>query len=149
MGRRRKQIKKCADFPKINKKNHTVTSDQDRAYNCIAFAAGETHRKWWPASHPDAYWPIALPQPDTPDAFIKAFQTLGYAVCADDSYDPALQKIVFYVVFGHVKHAAIQLGPNKWASKLGDCEDIQHKKIAISEGSYGVPTVYMARRKAS
>jgi len=37
-------------------------------YNCIAFAAGETHRWWWPMG---AYWPEPAPRDETVDSFIR------------------------------------------------------------------------------
>jgi len=143
--KRRKHIKKSAHFPKITKKNHSVKSDQSPQYNCIAFAADETNRKWWPILLPDAFWPAGVPYTETPDSFIAAFATLGYAVCTDDQYVEGVEKVALYTSGGRVKHAAKLIGPDRWASKLGQQEDIHHKKGAVAGGIYGEPTVYMSR----
>ena len=39
--------------------DYDVTSPRDSTYNCIAFAAGDTSRKWDPNAllHPGYYWP--------------------------------------------------------------------------------------------
>ena len=148
MGQRRKHIKKSDYFPKINKKNHTVHSDQDGLYNCIAFAAGVITKKWWPIVHPDAFWPHGAPYTESVDSFTKAFATIGYASCANGDYEDGIEKIVFYTSDGRVKHAARQIGQDKWASKLGNGEDIQHKLSAVAGGGYGSPTVFLSRAKA-
>ncbi|HMD98104.1 MAG TPA: hypothetical protein VKM93_12350 [Terriglobia bacterium] len=36
------------DFPNLNAGNHEITSAASRLYNCIAWAAGDTQRWWWP-----------------------------------------------------------------------------------------------------
>jgi hypothetical protein len=149
MAKPRKHIKKSNEFPKINKRNHSLKSPKTTQYNCIAFAAGVTTKKWWPFVHPDAYWPPGAPYSDSVQSFIKAFETLGYEVAPDDSYIEGMEKVAFYTVFDRVKHAAIQVHQDTWASKLGDLEDIHHKKEAVADGLYGKPTVYMMRpRKA-
>lgn len=141
----RKHIKKCGEFPKINKRNHTVASPQTTSYNCIAFAAGVTTKKWWPAFHPDAYWPPGCPYSDSIASFVQAFQTLGYTVCADGKYEEGFEKIALYAKFGAVKHAARLVAKGKWASKLGDLEDIVHEETAVAGGLYGEVVQYMRR----
>ena len=142
---RRKHIKKCKELPRISKKNHSIESVQSALYNCIAFAAGDTKRKWWPSFPPDAYWPAGVPYGDRVGSFTKAFETLGYKVCADGSYIEGVEKIALYTSYGVVKHAARQVSKSLWASKLGDAEDIHHKIGAVSGGLYGDASVYMER----
>jgi hypothetical protein len=144
---RRKSIKKCREFPRITKKNHSVESDQNRRYNCIAYAAGVTHIKWWPIFHPDAFWPKDAPHSDGPSAFVKAFETLGYSLCENGKYEEGKEKIAFYASQGGVKHAARQVGRSLWASKLGDLEDIHHEISAVAGGLYGEPSFFMVRPK--
>jgi hypothetical protein len=147
LGKRRKHIKKCAYFPNINKKNHAVKSDQDGTYNCIAFAAGRTDKKWWPIVRPDAHWPAGVPYTESPDSFIKAFETEGYTVCVDETYVDGTEKVAFFTFAGRVKHAARMSTKDGWLSKLGDAEDISHELRAVTGGGYGLPTVFMERRK--
>ena len=58
-----------------------------------------------------------------------------------------MEKIALFVLYGRVKHAARQVGPDKWASKLGDAEDIHHKLNAVAGGDYGDVCVYMERER--
>ncbi len=48
-----------AVFPRLARPNYEVTSDETTAYNCIAFAADDTTRKWDCPTIPDPgyYWP--------------------------------------------------------------------------------------------
>jgi len=149
LGKRRKHIKKSAYFPNINKKNHTVESDQCGNHNCIAYAAGVTNKKWWPVIHPDAYWPPHVPYTESPDSFIRAFETIGYKQCADGAYEKDKEKVAFFTLAGRVKHAALLLSDSTWASKLGDMEDIEHELNAVGGGEYGTPTVFMERAKSA
>jgi hypothetical protein len=65
-------------FPALAGDGYVVVSPETTAYNCIAWAAGESHR-WW---EPGVYWPI---QPgDDVAKLISLFASLGYTVCDDD-----------------------------------------------------------------
>src|SRR5437773_1217674 len=91
-------------------------------YNCIAWAAGKTDNWWWPIDDPSAFWPIPIDplDPVTLDAFIKAFATEGYLVCADGSLENGFEKIAIYVDRGgEPTHAARQLLNGTWTSKMG------------------------------
>ncbi len=145
--KRRTRVKKSDVFPKINKNNHSIESDPDPDYNCIAFAAGVTTIKWWPVFAPDAYWPIDPPYSESIDCFTRAFRTQGYEICNSGAYEEGLEKIAFFELLGRVKHAARQFGPEKWTSKLGKGVDIVHKLDAVAGGEYGDVTVYMSRKK--
>jgi hypothetical protein len=154
VGTRPKHIKKNNAFPRINKKNHTVESDRDGNYNCIAYAAGSTTIKWWPVFAKDAFWPPGIPYSETLDAFTRAFGTLGYAECQDGAYVEGVEKIAIYTTDGTrggtPTHAARQVSQATWASKLGGSYDIHHKERAVSGGLYGDIAVFMQRaRKVS
>ncbi len=65
-------------FPKLAPPaSFEITSPRTVAYNCIAWAAGETRRKWWPDKMGVAYWPKGVPREATLAAFIAAYATLG------------------------------------------------------------------------
>jgi hypothetical protein len=132
---RPKHLKRDARFPALKKSNNSVTSDSDVQYNCVAFAAGVTNRKWWPDFHPDFYWPPGSPRINTIASFIKAFETLGYESCNDGKYEHGFEKVVFYVKDGLPTHAALQVGRNKWKSKLGNWYDVEHTAEALSGGA--------------
>ncbi|WFU68582.1 hypothetical protein [Bradyrhizobium sp. CB2312] len=122
-----------------------MTSDIDPRYNCIAYAAGETHRRWWPIFHPDYYWPPGAPKINSIASFVAAFQTLGYVECVDGTFEKGFEKVAFYALNGVPTHAARQIGSGKWVSKLGDGFDIQHLPDAVSSGIYGQIEKYMKR----
>jgi len=46
-------------FSGLDHASYQVTSNIDFAYNCIAWAAGDIERFWWPSGQ--AYWPITFP----------------------------------------------------------------------------------------
>ena len=136
-----------ADFPNIQADGYTITSPQDRAYNCIAYAAGDYQRWWWPASFGGPYWPPGVPVATTLDAFEQAYALLGYARCADGTHEPDVQKIAIYAdSSGSVRHAAIQLPDGKWSSKLGESWDLTHTTPDGVAGSiYGSVACFMSR----
>lgn len=95
-----------------------VTSQADAAYNCIAWAAGEDDRWWWPSEF--AYWPPGVPQVETLPAFIAAYGTLGYEISASGDLEPGYVKIGLYIDAGGTPtHAARQLPNGAWTSKHG------------------------------
>src|SRR5579859_4156473 len=79
-------------FKRLNERNHTLTSPRTPEYNCIAFAAGETHRWWWPIG---AYWPDNLPRLESVDGFVLAFETLGYVVCESGNLESGFERSQF------------------------------------------------------
>jgi hypothetical protein len=142
---RPKHIKKYPLIPSLNKRNNDITSDADPQYNCVAFAAGVTNRKWWPLFQPDFYWPPGAPKINSIGSFVTAFSTLGYVECEDGSFEEGFEKVAFYVRNGQPTHAARQVGPGRWKSKLGDWYDIEHTNDAVSSGHYGQIEKYMKR----
>jgi hypothetical protein len=67
-------------FPKLNPTNHSKTSEVDFGYNCIAWAADDTTRFWWPQPVTGyVYWPEGARRDVTRECFVEAFATLGYA----------------------------------------------------------------------
>jgi hypothetical protein len=132
---RPKYIQKSKYFPRLNKKNHSIESDQDADYNCISYAAGTTSIKWWPVFRKDAYWPPGVPYSETIDAFIRAFETLGYVECHDGYFVEGVEKIAIYshdgTRAGRPTHAAKQVDAKNWMSKLGGDYDIRHWERAV------------------
>lgn len=138
-------------FPALTRRNHRITSDETDEYNCIAWAAEDNTRWWWP--QPDAYWPPNVLRDDADlQSFIEAFGTLGYEVCDDGSLELGIEKIAIYV---HADtgptHAALQLPDGKWTSKLGAWEDVEHESehdlAGQLPGCYGQVHAYMQRRR--
>jgi len=124
-------------FPSLAVSDYRVTSPETPAYNCIAWAAGEATRWWWPDAFGVAYWPPGVAREETIDAFTQAYATLGYAECDSEYFEEGLEKIAIYAVGDKPKHAARQIGDNRWASKLGRGLDIEHSLKDLESELYG------------
>jgi hypothetical protein len=139
------------DHPFLTDANCTKTSDRDTIYNCIAFAAGETHRWWWPIPRRGInYWPRGVPREETVEAFIAAYATMGFNECADGELEPQIEKIALFAKTTRgvliPTHAARQLDSGEWTSKMGSLEDISHTTVDAPRGpAYGKPVCYLAR----
>jgi hypothetical protein len=127
---------------------YTITSNATPDYNCIAWAAGNTDRWWWPAH--DGFWPRRVIRQETLAAFVQAYETLGYEVCPDGSVEVGFEKIAIYAdAGGHPTHAARQLQTGRWTSKLGESVDIEHLDADAVNGSlYGAPQRFMGRPRS-
>jgi hypothetical protein len=134
-----------AYFPNLLDARFRETSPQDTFYNCIAFAAGDTSRKWWPNHAPGAYWPVD--REETVANFEKAFETLGYKRCEDEHLEAGFEKVALYADRGgDPTHMARQLPSGFWTSKLGDLEDIEHETLEQLNGThYGRPVAFFKR----
>lgn len=134
-----------AIFPNIG--DYSVESPRSAAYNCIAWAGGDSQRFWWPDADGKAYWPSSVPREPTVDAFLEAFRGIGYEQCDDGAPEDGVEKIAIYSTrAGEPTHAARQLESGKWTSKLGLAEDIEHERPEGLEGSkYGTVHTYMGR----
>ncbi len=137
--------------PNLTDDNCVKTSDADPAYNCIAWAAGDVTRWWWPARRRGiSYWPPGVAREETIEAFVEAYATLGFQECANDSFEAGIEKIALFAINIHSivipTHAARQLDSGEWTSKMGSLEDIKHTTCAAPSGPiYGRPVCYLAR----
>jgi hypothetical protein len=136
------------DCPRLPQSSYSRTSPRDKLYNCIAWAAGDTARWWWPP-HPlggYAYWPHGLPNDQTIANFERAYETVGYSRCPDGAFDEKLEKIAIYALNGVPTHAARQLSNGKWTSKCGKSFDIEHELPEdVGGGIYGDVVLFMSR----
>lgn len=134
------------DFPLLGNRYRRKSHWSDQ-YNCIAWAAGECHRPWWPGGAPEVYWPPNLPQDETLENFIDAFRQLGYEVCVGAHHECRFEKVAIYVDRrGVPTHAARQLWHGSWISKLGPNVDIRHQTLDVLEGGlYGTVAQVMKR----
>lgn len=143
----------ASELPNLNANNSRITSEARNAYNCIAWAAGDTRRWWWPIRLPGVnYWPRGVPREETIDAFIAAFATVGYSPCADGTLQDGVEKIALYAIDTGSRllprHAARQLESGEWTSKLGRFEDVSHNSVVDVNGPvYGAPVCFMSRRR--
>ncbi len=132
-------------FPQLAHTGCRIVSACSREYNCIAWAAGEQDRWWWPDANDIGYWPADVPREETIDAFIRAYQTLGFASCDDATLEPGSEKVAIYALAGKPIHAARQLSNGRWTSKLGNCEDIEHTLDGLTGSTYGSVVQIMRR----
>ncbi len=134
------------DYPNLIPTDYEITSIDTIDYNCVAWAAEDTQRWWWPDSMFESYWPNNVPREETLLAFIQAFQTLGYMICENSDLEENYQKIAIYTLNNKPTHVARQLFTGKWTSKLGQDEDIEHDNLEGLEGKrYGEVTLVMKR----
>lgn len=137
-----------ARFPSLNAGNCKLTSPTDEDYNCIAWAAEDPGRWWWPDPMHQKYWPTDAPRAESVEAFIVAFGLLGYTERTDETLDANKQKVAIFVdQSGKPSHAARQLEEGGWTSKLGEFVDISHELAALEGGLYGRVAVILARSK--
>ncbi len=136
-------------FPNLRGSGYVITSPQDKNYNCIAWAAGDTSRHWWPT--PFSYWPPGVARELTQTAFEEAFRRLQYEPCADGGIEDRFEKVALYAnQSGAPTHMARQLESGAWTSKLGPSEDIRHNSVGAVEGSiYGSVARYFRRLRSS
>lgn len=133
-------------FPNIVREGYTPTSPEDPKYNCHAWAMSVNNTRWEPDSDGDWYWPPSIPRTYTQDAFIQAYSSVGYEVCASRDFEQGYEKICIYIdSMGVPSHTARQLNQNEWTSKLGFSYDIRHTLDGLGNGFYGAPTIFMRR----
>jgi len=142
----------AGDFPELRNDNHAITSKATRRYNCIAWAAGNATRKWWPDPMNIGWWPPGVQRVETMEAFIEAYGTLGYRLCFDGTLQPGIEKLALFGIRVQPgdppvpTHAALQLESGNWTSKLGDLEDISHATVeAVSGPIYGHVFCFLQR----
>lgn len=133
-----------AQFPGIAAAGFEHTSPKDELYNCIAWAAGDNTKWWWPNG---AWWPDSAPRERTIDAFVAAFSTLGYDACADGALEQGIEKIAIFAKGGVPTHASRQLPDGKWTTKAGKWVDLTHNALnGVDCATYGTAVAFMGRR---
>ena len=135
-------------FPNLTLERFDITSCKDGRYNCIAWAANDSRRFWWPLpQHTSRYWPPGVPRSETVESFLAAFESIGYSRCRSSEFESGFVKVALYLdTSGKPTHMARQLGDGTWTSKLGPDVDICHETLAGVEGyHYGSAAIYMKR----
>lgn len=134
-------------FPRMNSSNCRPTSPADARYNCIAWAADDVGRWWWPDLMGQKFWPEEVPRVQTLDAFVQAYSMRGYRDQSAAPLETGLAKVaIFTDERGAPTHAARQLPDGRWTSKLGIDIDIEHELTALEGPVYGVVSVILAKR---
>lgn len=138
-------------FPKLLTAGYKVESRKDRNYNCIAWSAKRDQTHWWePRNEPGFYWPEGIANDYSMESFIAVFQELGYVICDDSRLEDGFEKVALYEAEGWFAHVSHQLPDGRWASKLGEAEDIEHNSLeALESDDYGSPSVFLKRAKTT
>lgn len=135
-------------FPNLRAEGYKVTSDSDLRYNCIAWAAGDETRWWWPDAMDSYFWPLDASRDESIEAFVRAFGSLGYGPCPNGDLEPGVEKVAIYSSpNGKPTHAARQLTDGQWTSKLGCEEDIGHTLDGLESPVYGSVVRFLKRPK--
>lgn len=142
------------ELPGLTDSTCKITSPCTRRYNCIAWAAKTNSRWWWPDPLGIGYWPLA-DRDVTIDCFVRAFESLGYKICLNESVEEGVEKVAIFGLKASdgsatPTHAALQLSSGEWTSKLGGFEDIVHKRVdSVNGPAYGRPLIFMSRPRPS
>jgi hypothetical protein len=98
-----------ATFPGLVQGNYAVTSLRSKHYNCVAWAAGDSTKWWWPGANVDEeYWPESIDRLETLDSFQAVFASLGNTVCQRDDLEPGFEKVAIFATDELApKHAAL------------------------------------------
>ena len=135
-------------FPKLTPDNHSVTSPRTDLFNCIAFAAGDMRLWWWPDPAGLSHWPPSAAQRKAKQHSDRPSLRLGFEPCETAELEPGFEKVAIHAVGGTPTHAARQLADGRWASKLGELEDIEHASLDLLEGTIYGEVVVIVRRRA-
>ena len=131
-------------FPKLANENFAIVGEPSEQYNCIAYAAGDTGKWWWPDGI--SYWPPYAARDNRMESLAEMFAGLGYEQCADSGVESGYQKVALYEAEGKFQHAAAQLPNGRWRSKMGQGPVIEHRSPeSLSGGMYGDATITMRR----
>ena len=131
-------------FPGLASENFEIVCPASNEYNCIAYAGGDTSRRW--DLPEDYYWPPSVARLSSIETLAAVFRTLGYEICSDSSLEPGYQKVALYTEDGEWTHAALQMPNGRWRSKIGDLELIEHQTPDSLTGEmYGRLYLYMRR----
>ena len=138
--------KLLSTFPGLAGSGHRVTSPATPGYNCIAWAAGDTTRWWWPDAFQIAYWPAGVPREETVETFVQAYRTLSFEECESRALESGYEKVALFAVGDRPKHVARQLPDGAWSSKLGCEVDIEHTLESLEGRLYGKVVKVLRRR---
>jgi hypothetical protein len=135
-------------FPKLDATQFQITSPETPTYNCIAYAAGDFQRWWWPDSLGDFYWPEAAQRVEHLSDFQQAFETLGFKLAGNGDLEGGVEKIAIFAKQAVPTHAARQLETGAWSSKLGPSEDVSHNLEGVENPIYGSVAFFMQRPRS-
>lgn len=139
------------EWPNLGPHNGRLASPETPDYNCLAFCAGRVDQ-WWepyviPPDRPEIVWPAGVHPDNTPQDWAAALATVGFEPCGDGRHEDGFVKVALYAnARGDATHVALQTADNRWKSKLGIFEDIEHDDPGALEGGlYGAVCLFLKR----
>jgi hypothetical protein len=84
------------DWPGLAQTSYRITSKHTGDYNCLAWAIEATNQWWSPLPEDDYYWPEGVSREISVEAFVKAYETLGFRVCEDGALEVGVEKLAIY-----------------------------------------------------
>lgn len=138
---------RLAGFPGSFLQPFTKTSEIDLSYNCIAWAAMSSDDWYEPDDSYNYFWPADVPRENTIEAYIQLFEYYGFDRCENGDNEEGFYKVAIFAVNGssQASHAARQIQPGLWTSKLGQGIDVTHTIAAMSGGLYGDVIQYLKK----
>lgn len=102
-----------------------------------------------PEGDPRFFWPQGLDDSGPWLAnYVQAATAFGFEECRQDSaWEEGVEKIVLLHQRGLFVHAALQVSPDRWRSKLGQLSDFEHSLKAILDAYPGHRTTFMKRAR--
>jgi len=141
-----------AVFPNLMRHGFWPTRSSNDHFNCIAYAANDERRSWWPAQGhlkgaAKSYWPIQR-RDETVGNFVEAFSTIGYLPCVSGDLEDGYEKVALYALDNVPMHMAYQGCDGMWTSKLGAEWDIMHESVhGLAGDTYGTVSCYLRRAR--
>lgn len=137
-------------FPALGNTRFEVTSDDTPAYNCLAWVLGDQESWISPTLFDEDLglypWPDGVPRENTPEAWMLALESYGFASCQDAAVEPGQDKVaVYWNEEAQAIHFARQLASGLWTSKLGRWEDVSHELAGLAGDRYGEVIGFMRR----
>ena len=118
-----------------------------RRVTIVFHGAGNDNQRWWqPVVLGGFYWPEGVARELTVENLAAVYKRLGYSACATTNFESGVEKVALYVeADGTPTHAARQVGADKWTSKLGELEDVEHATLECLESFYGKVKLVLSR----
>lgn len=126
--------------------NFGFTSVQTWDYNCVMWSLN-IDDDWKDFFYTeDGY--VSPDQSINP--YINFFKERGFQICENGELEPGQTKICIYSKNGIFSHVSRLMENGRWASKMGNYEDIEHlSEFDVSGIGYGKPETYMKKAMAT
>lgn len=121
-------------FEHLREADYAVTSAPTSQYNCFAWVLGRTD-DWVQAGDPERL-----------DVLLELLHEAGFETCENASFESDMVKVAVFADSLGPTHAARQLASERWTSKLGNWEDIEHENLGCLEGDFYGSVVALLRR---